>query len=76
MVAGVQTALLTKPVWPWKVARSLPLAVSQSRAVVSHESTCLPSGLKTALLTLFSMALENNQQPAARSLPEPRRSIP
>ena len=65
---------VTLPVWPWKMAKSLPLSASQSRAVSSSEavSTRRPSGLKTALINPVGMALESGQELAAVSLPEPR----
>ena len=70
--SGANTALLTAPVWPSRMASGLP-SRSHSRAVLSSEAVRMrpPSGANTALLTRSGVALEDGERLAV-AVPQPR----
>ena len=75
--SGENTALVTDPLWPGRVASGLPSAASHSRAVLSSEAVRMrrPSGENTALVTDPVWPCQGGQRFAVRRVPQPRRFV-
>ena len=72
--SGLKAAELTWPSWPLRTAIALPVAASQTRAVLSSDAVTMrfPSGLKAARPHRTSVAAEDGDRLAGRGVPDAR----
>ena len=75
--SGENAARQTISLWPLSTAIGWPVAVSQTRAVLSAEAvtTRAPSGENAALMNAPVVALEHGDRLARRRVPDARRLV-